>query len=43
MFSFRILFCSVDRFSPSRSAAPFLPDIFPDAAFKSWSRAASDS
>jgi hypothetical protein len=34
MFSFRILFCSVDRCKPRRSAAPPLPDIFPDAAFR---------
>ncbi len=34
MFSRRILFCRVVRFNPSRSAAPFLPAMRPDAAFK---------
>jgi hypothetical protein len=33
MFSLRILFWSVVRFSPRRSDAPPLPDILPDAAF----------
>ena len=33
MFRRLILFCSVVRFRPSRSAAPFFPDILPDAAF----------
>jgi len=34
MFSFRISFYTVDRFSSRRSAVPLLPDIFPVAAFK---------
>ena len=33
MFSLRILFWSVVRFSPRRSAAPSLPAILPEAAF----------
>ena len=34
MFSLFILFWSVVRFSPRRSAAPPLPAILPEAAFK---------
>src|SRR5580765_7921070 len=45
MFSLRILFCSVVRFSPRRSVAPLLPEILPDAAFKAsimiWRSASS--
>ena len=33
MFSFRIFVCRVVRFSPSRSAAPPLPDRRPDVSF----------
>jgi hypothetical protein len=33
-WSLRILFCRVVRFKPRRSAAPFVPAILPEAAFR---------
>ena len=36
MFSLYILFWSVVRFSPRRSAAPPWPAILPETAFKAW-------